>query len=116
MQLLGKKQFTAFETGEDDYIIFTDVSVEVRSKQDRMSHPRGGRIIGLSNSGPEINQPSAAFLKSLACYVVQATSPVPARWYQWGKEYGVQETVMDAWSRSELEALALVIYSLTLES
>lgn len=103
VKLLGEKQTTAFDFGGSKYILFENDRVTEWERDQTMTHYLDRQLVfGLSNSNSSNNSPPSGFLRTSTCYVVQATSPVTERWYQWSKESLADFTVMDVWSISEL--------------
>jgi hypothetical protein len=64
----------------------------------------------LADSNAMIGKPCGAFLDTSPkdVWIVQATSPLRERWYEWSKQHDASKYVMDWFPPNELVVLGLV--------
>jgi hypothetical protein len=94
---------TAVQFGPTYYIIFDKQGVAVRSLD--VEDLRLGECWALTDSNDQVLQPCPAF-KSLAKFVILASSPKPKRWKEWKKQTGAPFIISDLPSVPEIAAIA----------
>jgi hypothetical protein len=92
---LNANSFVLFDSDGPKELKYVDVS----------EHRLPPNTLALCDSNSALSSPPNPFVSpSSTSFIVQATSPKVARWYEWSKQKRAYIWTMDLWSKEEISA------------